>query len=125
MRTAVFISWLTISFIASEAHGQAKSHLSPEELAIELTEWMTPNLQLTNAQVPQVQTINLKYAHKLQELQYGTDTKQQKQRAFRADGDAKDQELKRVLTSEQFQTWLSKKDDLYQMMKEKMKKKKG
>jgi len=114
------------AILLTTTRAQTSSMPAPEDRANKLTEWMKTNLELTSDQVPPVQSINLKYANKLQEVQQSSQTKQQKMRSLKADGDAKDQELKRVLTSEQFQTWLTKKEDLKKQVKEKVKaKKKG
>jgi hypothetical protein len=117
----VFIFWLVLIFNATNAYPQTKTPATPEQIADKFTQWMKVNLELTSAQVNHVQSINLKYANKLQELKQSPNTKQQKMRALKADGDAKDQELKRVLTSEQFQTWIDKKEDVKKEMKETVK----
>jgi hypothetical protein len=98
--------------------------MTTEEMAGKLTGWMKTNLELTDNQVGQVQIINLKYANKMMELQNdGSANKKQKMRALKADSDAKDQELKRVLTADQFQSWLAKKDEAKKALKEKIKEK--
>jgi len=90
---------------------QQKKAPTPEERAQKLTEWMKNNLQLYSDQVDPIQAINLKYAYKMQELLRSSMTKMQKKRALRADGDARDLELKRNLTADQYQAWLVKKED--------------
>ena len=106
-------------------HAQDRAAPTPEQNAAKLTQWMRGTLELNNNQADQVQTINLKYAYKLYDLQNRPDTKQQKMRALKADGDAKDQEMKRVLTSEQFQKWLIKKEEAKRLVNENIKRKKG
>jgi hypothetical protein len=111
-------------FLYADANAQKKNEMTTEEMAGKLTGWMKTNLELTDNQVGHVQTINLKYANKMMELQNdGSSNKKQKMRALKADSDAKDQELKRVLTADQFQTWLSKKDEAKKALKEKIKEK--
>ena len=110
---------IMIMLISAFIHAQQKPP-TPEERARNLTEWMRTNLELYNSQVEPVQAINLKYAYKTQELLRSSLTKMQKKRALKADGDARDQELKRSLTSDQFQAWLTKKEDLKKVVKQKM-----
>jgi hypothetical protein len=105
-------------------YGQ-KNTMTTDEMAGQLTEWMTTNLQLTSVQVDPVQAINLKYANKMAAVQKSPDTKAQKLRALKADGDARDQELKRVLSADQYQAWLVKKEEAQKMIKEKIKEKKA
>ena len=99
---------------------QQKKTPTPEERAKKLTEWMKNNLQLYSDQVDPVQAINLKYAYKMQELLRSSMTKMQKKRALKADGDARDLELKRNLTTDQFQVWLVKKEDAKKDLRPKM-----
>lgn len=114
---SLIIALLTLSIVIN---AQQKMP-APEERAQKLTEWMKNNLQLDAKQVESVQAINLKYANKTQELMGGSMSKMQKKRALKADGDARDRELKQVLTAEQFQSWLTKKEDAKKFIKEKLK----
>jgi len=106
-----------VSLIMQAQKGKAPT---PEERAIKLTEWMKDNLQLYNNQVDPIRTINLKYAYKTQELLRSSLTKMQKRRALKADGDARDRELKTNLTADQFQAWLVKKEDVKKDLRQKM-----
>jgi hypothetical protein len=111
---------IALLFLSSTTNAQQKMP-PPEERAQKLTEWMTKTLQLGDKQVESVQAINLKYANKTQELMGGSMSKPQIKRALRADGDARDRELKQVFTAQQFQDWLVKKEDAKKYIKEKMK----
>ncbi|HEV8507584.1 MAG TPA: hypothetical protein VGQ53_19365, partial [Chitinophagaceae bacterium] len=73
-------SFLSIAlfFTVNIAWAQKKTSLTPEERATKITEWMKTNLQLNNDQATQVQTINLKYANKTQELQTHSMSRKQK-----------------------------------------------
>src|SRR5262245_57255692 len=100
---------------------QAQKNIpNPEERANQLTEWMRTNLELQSNQVQSIQTINLKYAHKTQDLLNSSLSRNQKKRALRADGDARDRELKKNLTADQFQMWLAKKEEAKKTMRQKM-----
>jgi hypothetical protein len=113
--------WLFV-FVITDA--QKKISSTPEERANKLTEWMKTNLQLSNDQVKQVQTINLKYANKTQELQAGSMSRKQKMQTLKDNDRAKDSELKNVFTADQYSSYQTKKDEIRKQMKERMREKK-
>lgn len=78
---------------------------SPEERAGRLTEWMQQHLQLTETQRPPVEQINLTYAHRTEALLRGHESRLSRLRAARSLQEAKDQELKRVLSPQQLQLY--------------------
>src|SRR5438105_4563824 len=94
-----------------------KKMATPQERADKLTEWMKTNLKLEDNQALQVQGINIKYANKTEQLQNSTLSKQQKLQALKADDAARDKELKMVMTEQQFNTYLAKKDEVKKQMK--------
>jgi len=101
---------------------QKKTPPTPEERANKLTLWMKTNLQLGDSQVVRVQEINLKYANKMQQLYDNTTLKRRQKVQLLQDNDkAKDQELKGVLTDDQYKTYQSKKAEAKKQVKEKMK----
>lgn len=111
---------------ATDLQGQKKTPPTPEERASKLTEWMKTNLQLNDSQVAQVKDINLKYANKMQELYDNTTlTRRQKLQVLTDNDQAKDKELKNVLTEEQFKTYQAKKDEVKKQLKEKRKQEKN
>lgn len=68
---------------------------TPEQEADKLTEVMTRTLNLTDKQVPQVYSINLKYAHLRRQPHDRSQAMTNRQRKY--------EELKTVLTPEQFE----------------------
>ena len=80
---------------------------TPETRAQQLTVWMKTELQLTVDQEPQVKSINLKYAQKAEILKANKDSNRTKLRELRSNDDAKDKELKHVLTPDQFEHYRS------------------
>jgi hypothetical protein len=102
-----------------------KKMATPQERADKLTEWMKTNLKLEDNQALQVQGINIKYANKTEQLQNSTLSKQQKLQALKADDTARDKELKMVMTEQQFNTYLAKKDEVKKQMKANLKAKKA
>jgi len=105
-------------------HGQKKTSSTPEERANKLTGWMKTNLQLNDDQVNRVQTINLKYANKTQELQGGSMSRKEKMKTLKENDKAKDAELKTVFTTDQYNSYQEKKDEIRKQMKERMREKK-
>lgn len=88
------------------------------ERSTKLTEWMRINLSLTDEQLPVVRDINLKYAKRMDELKVNSLSKSEKMKQITDNDKAKDVELKHVLTSSQFQTYLSKKQEIKKKLKE-------
>jgi len=91
------------------------------ERSAKLTEWMRINLSSTGEQLPIVHDINLKYAKKMDALQTNLLPKSEKIREITDNDKAKDEELKSVLTSSQFQAYLSKKQEIKKKFKENLK----
>ena len=118
----VLMGLLLIAF--NITHAQKKTSSTPEERAAKLTAWMQSNLQLNDDQVTRVQTINLKYANKNQGLQTQTMSRKQKMQELNDNDKAKDAELKDVLTTDQYNTYQAKKEEIRKQMKEKMMEKK-
>jgi len=77
---------------------------TPEQRAKRQTEMMKDNLDLTAAQEPKVQAINLKYANKMQDVRKMTDTAAQRKSAM-ALNKQKETELKAILTANQFKEY--------------------
>src|SRR5689334_17798892 len=88
------------------------------ERSAKLTEWMRTNLRLTDEQLPTVRDINLRYAKKMDAIVTNSLPKSEKMREITENDKAKDKELKEVLTDNQFQTYLSKKQEIKKKFKE-------
>jgi hypothetical protein len=126
MKKALVNSFLLggLLFAVIITFAQKKTSATPGERAAKLTEWMKTNLQLQNDQVSQVQSINLKYADKNQQLQTATMSRKQKLEVLKDNDKAKDAELKNVFTADQYNAYQAKKDELRKQMKERMRDKK-
>jgi hypothetical protein len=110
-------------FLVNVTYAQKKTS-TPAERADKLTEWMKTNLQLNDDQVTQVQNINLKYANKTQGLQTQSMSRKEKMQTLKENDKAKDAELKNVFTTDQYNAYQAKKDEIRKQMKEKMREKK-
>jgi hypothetical protein len=91
------------------------------ERSAKLTEWMRINLNLTDEQLPPVRDINLKYAKKMDALQTNSLPKSEKMKQITDNDKEKDKELQSILTNSQFQTYLSKKQEIKKKFKENLK----
>ncbi len=92
-----------LCFAQAPAKSTNKEHQSPEERAKFLTEKMTAELQLTEAQKEQVYTINLGIAQKNEGILSSNFTEEQKKDIIRSIQEARIEMLKNVLTAAQFE----------------------
>jgi hypothetical protein len=123
MKKIILFSFLLVPLLTLvlSVNAQEKMHMTPQEKAQKLTDWMKTNLKLTDDQVAKVQPINLKYAQKMADTKNSSQDQKAKMDAMKADEEAKDAELKAVLTPEQYTSWEAKKADMKKEMMEKMK----
>ena len=114
MKKIMLFSFLLVPLLTLvlSVSAQDKQPMNPQEKAQKLTDWMKTNLKLTDDQVAKVQPNNLKYAQKMADTKNSTQDQNAKMAAMKADEEAKDTELKAVLTPEQFTAWQSKKADM-------------
>jgi hypothetical protein len=94
---------------------------SPDARASKTTEWMKTNLNLTPDQVSKVQDINMKYAVRMDSLKKTIADIPDRSVGVKSESDARDAELKGVLTDQQYKTYLDKKAELKEKYKDKMK----
>ncbi len=94
--------------------------LDPEKMANEDTKWMTKKLKLTEEQIPKIEDANINYAFKRIDFQNEikkllppfTEEIRLKYRAkAQAMRDERDNEVKALLTDEQYQIYLKKRTD--------------
>jgi hypothetical protein len=101
---AIFLITLILLSSSLFSQQQGMRNASPEERAKRQTEMMKTELNLTAVQEPKVNTINLKYAKKMQDVRKMTDTAAQR-KSFESLNKQKDAELKPVLTADQFKAY--------------------
>lgn len=112
-------------FTNTSLFSQQKDIPSASERATKLTDWMKTNLQLADDQVPKVQDINMKYANKMDELKNSAAAKRQKLLTLKENDTAKDAELKQVFTDSQYNTYMTKKEELKKQLKQELKERKA
>ena len=110
-----------VVMLLSALNSSAQKMGDAAERSAKLTEWMRINLNLTDEQLPTVRDINLRYAKKMDELKTNSLPKSEKMKQITDNDKAKDGELKNVLTASQFQTYLSKKQEIKKKFKENLK----
>lgn len=104
-----------VNFTLLQAQGHRSQRPSPEERARWQTDWMKKELLLDSTVVPRVYAINLKYANKMEGImQNDTSSRFERHQDVRNLMDAKDNELKKVLTDEQYKLYLQKRNEMRQ-----------
>jgi hypothetical protein len=93
---------------------------TPEQRAEFQTEWMKTELSLDSAVVSTVYEINLKYAKRNQALMNSEGARLKKFRDMKSSSEAKDSELKKIFTIEQYKIYQQKKEEMKQKMKQKI-----
>lgn len=101
------------------ARAQEGQMPSPEARASKMTEWMKTNLNLTADQVSKVQDLNMKYAVKMDSLKNSSLDKQNKYDVMKSEGETKDNEMKSILTADQYKTYQEKKQEMKMKYKDK------
>ena len=99
----VILFVISLSFFACSLTGQKQKQWSSKDMAERQTQMMKEQLNLSEQQCSQIETINLKYAKEFEMLKQKADGDREKMRTLRGDLiNNKNEELKTVLTSEQF-----------------------
>jgi Spy/CpxP family protein refolding chaperone len=121
---AIKISMLLAVLIAGGFVQQAtaqtaeRTPLTAEARAQKWTDWMKKELTLTTEQEPEVHAINIKYADQVDDIKAEEGDRRSKFTEVRETNKAKDEELKAVLTPEQFTKYTEKKQERRQKMRE-------
>jgi Spy/CpxP family protein refolding chaperone len=93
---------------------------TPEERARLQTEMMKTKLSLTTDQTPKVAAINQKYAQRMEPIIKSQEGPLMRLRQMREVGQAKEAELKGVLSPEQFQKYLAEKQEMREKFEDKL-----
>ena len=102
------------------AHSQAKLPEDPAERSRQLTEWMKDHLQLSDEQVIKVQPVNYTCAQKNVELQNSKLSKGKREQYLASNERYRDNEMKKILTPEQYSVYESRKKEMVKMLREKL-----
>ncbi|MGC8823730.1 MAG: hypothetical protein ACP5PZ_03935 [Bacteroidales bacterium] len=115
---ALTLAIALVSFTLVQAQGHRSQKPTPEEWARWQTEWMKKELSLDSTLVPRVYAINLKYANKMEEIMQTDTSRFERRQDVKNLMDAKENELKKVLTDEQFKRYLQKRNEMRQHVRD-------
>jgi Spy/CpxP family protein refolding chaperone len=107
----VSLLFLASTSLAQPGYGSFQNS-SPEERAKIQTDQMREKLNFTDEQDSSIYEINLKYARKIQELMKGEQERDEIRSKMGELMKEKDEELKGILTEEQFELYLNYKKEL-------------
>ncbi|MBT1710811.1 hypothetical protein KK062_21395 [Fulvivirgaceae bacterium PWU5] len=120
MKISMLLAVLIAGSFGQQATAQTaeRTSLTAEERAQKWTDWMKKELTLTAEQEPRVHAINVKYADQMDGIKAEEGDRRSKFKEVRETNKAKDEELKAVLTPEQFTKYTEKKQERQQKMRE-------
>jgi hypothetical protein len=113
---------LLLAFVASAQLAELKN-TTPEQRAKALTEMMKTKLALTPEQTDKVANLNLAYAKKMEPLIKGSEGPFVRMREMRQLNQAKEAELKQVLSPQQFENYLASKEEMREKIVDKIEEK--
>ena len=120
-KTLVHFNLLVILLcLFTNVNAQQPIHTASDRAA-KVTQWMQDNLRLIGNQRSQLYQINLKYAYKMEELKNTHLSSREKVNIFKANDKARDEELKNVLTADQFKIYQAKKTEIIKKFRQEMK----
>jgi hypothetical protein len=117
----VLLCWLTPAIVSAQSDQAGKLRLlmrntTPTQRAHFEDMWMKRDLRLNRSQAAKVGQINLRTANRMQSIFDSTGGKFRKFRQVMRARDAKDMELRNVLTGKQFSMYKAKKEEMWQKM---------
>jgi hypothetical protein len=115
VRAALVLAVLTASH-APAADLDALKDTTPAERAKAQTAMMKAKLGLTDAEAAKVAPVNLKYAEKMEPIIKGSQGPVLKMRAARGVEEAKEAELKRILTADQYTKFEAGKEEMMEKL---------
>lgn len=124
MKNVMKMMMLVVALMAAgfwqEASAQTteRTKLTAEERAQKWTDWMKTELAVTAEQEPKVHAINVKYANQMDDVKSEGGDRRSKFKDARENSKAKDEELKAVLTPDQFTKYTEKKQEMQQKIRE-------
>ena len=102
-------------FSVSAQRPDRNSKMTPEDRAAKQTEMMNKQLDLTADQQAKIQAINLKYSQQMAaQRSQATEDRQQNMENMKTQMEARNAEIKQVLTPEQFEKWQTIRNEMRQ-----------
>lgn len=121
----VFMVLLIASAFSARAQLDKLTSTTPEERAKAQTDLMKAKLDLTPDQIGKVAELNLKYATKMEPIIKGSAGPFMKMREANEVSQAKEAELKQLLSPVQFEKFLAAKEEMREKFEERMEEKAG
>jgi hypothetical protein len=109
--------------LAASAQLDELKNTTPEQRAKALTEMMTTKLGLTPEQAGKVAELNLTYANKMDPLIKGSEGPFVRMREMKQINEAKEAQLKQILTPQQFERYLASKKQMREQLVKKVEEK--
>ncbi|MDR0798514.1 MAG: hypothetical protein LBN18_01970 [Dysgonamonadaceae bacterium] len=127
IKTALFFVLMSLVTLNISAQKTGKhQRAGAEDRGAKRTEWMTQQLNLSEAQQVEVKALYAKYAEKMKALKNDeTKSKKDAKAQFKALREAQQAELKQILTSEQWEKLVTLKKEHQSQMTKQHKNKKG
>ena len=119
VRLTAVLFFFVFAASAQEKMEEIMRETTPEQRAAMQTSYMKESLALTDDQALKVQDINLKYAHKMQHAYNSPARKFQKLKRMKNFSQQKDDEMKRLLSKEQYETYEKNRDAMRESAKTK------
>jgi len=98
--------------VSTNIHAQQAS--KPEDRAAQITTWMKEKLNLSPTQIPQVETLNLKYAKLNQQIKDKPSLSSVKK--LTESNTNKEAELQKILKPEQYKVYQAKKAEIAKLL---------
>lgn len=114
------MSLLIVVAAGAQSEMEKLKSSTPEERARLQTEMMKVKLDLTTDQTPKVAAINQKYAQRMEPIIKGQEGPLMRLRQMREVSQAKEAELKGVLSPEQSQKYLAEKQEMREKFEDKL-----
>ncbi|MCG6188716.1 hypothetical protein [Maribellus maritimus] len=118
MKRIILLSIVALAFVVDSFSQNAGDGRTPQERAQFQTQWMKDNLELDEQQLGVIDSLNLKYALKMEEIR-SMPGRLNKLKKARLIIEEKDTKLKEILTDIQFETYQGKRKELRKKMHEK------
>lgn len=116
LKLSLFLAIASSTPARAEDFDQLKA-TTPSQRAATQTDYMKSRLALTDAQMPKIAAINQKYAEQMEPVIKSADGGLGKMLEAKAIQENKDAELRQILTPDQFERFVSSKDEMREAVK--------
>lgn len=120
MKRIIFIILVLFSIMpaAISAQNGKLLQMTPEERSKMLTEWMQENLNLSAQQSSEISVLNLKYANEMEKLKSDEISRIKKISIAKEVDKRRTEDYKKILSTNQFDTFIKKKKEAIKMIRD-------